>query len=118
MFDSGSCQLHPANRGEAPAELATNVDLSGQTAFDCEVSVENPQGHAVDFIVEISSVTTGLEIASGTTTVAAGVKQRWNVPLGTTAYGAHRIVLRTVMSANSPSNHQAFANWHAPAFRG
>jgi FkbM family methyltransferase len=118
MFDTGSCQLHPANQGEPPAELATNVDLSGHTAFACQVSVENPQGHAVDFIVEISSLITGRNIARETTTVAAGAKHRWNVPFGAPAYGTHRIALQTVMSANSPSNHQAFANWIAPSFRG
>jgi FkbM family methyltransferase len=118
MFDTDSCQLHPANRGEPLPELATTVELSGQTAFVCEVSVENPQGHAVDFIVEVHSLGTNAAVARGSVTAAAGAKERWNVALGMPAYGAHRVVLRTVMAANGLSNHQAFANWHAPHFRG
>ncbi len=118
MFDTDSCQLHPANRGQPPAELATTVELSGQTAFACEVSVENPNGHAVDFSVEVRSLVTDLEIVRTTITAAAGAKQRWNVPLGVAAYGPHRVALQTVMSASSPSNHQAFANWSAPSFIG
>jgi FkbM family methyltransferase len=118
MFDTESCQLHPANRGEPLSELATTVELSGHTAFVCEVSVENLQGHAVDFSVEVRSVTSNVAVARASVTAAAGTKERWNVALGAPAYGTHRVMLQTVMSANSPSNHQAFANWHAPSFRG
>lgn len=117
-FDTDSCQLHPSDRGQPAAELATTVELNGQTAFECEVSVENPNGHAVDFIVEIRNLDTDLEIAKTSITAAAGSRQRWNVPLGIPIYGPHRVALRTVMSPNSPSSHQAFANWLAPSFRG
>jgi hypothetical protein len=118
MFDADSCQLHPANRGEAPSEFATTVELSGHTAFVCEVSVENPQGHAVDFIVEIYSPVADVAVTKASITVAAGAHERWSVGLDAPAYGMHRVAFRTVMAANSPSNHQAFANWHAPHFRG
>jgi FkbM family methyltransferase len=117
MFDTDSCQLHPAKRGESPSELATTVDLNGHVAFDCAVSVENPNGHAVDFIVEVRSLT-DQEIIKTSITATPGATHRWNVPLGAPVYGTHRVALRTVMSPNSPSNHQAFANWIAPSFRG
>jgi hypothetical protein len=118
MFDTDSCQLHPAKREEPPAELATTVELGGQTTFKCELSVENPNRHAVDFIVEVRDLATGRELVQARTTAEAGVRRPWNVPLGAPAYGAHQIMLRTIMSANAPSNHQAFANWIAPCFSG
>jgi FkbM family methyltransferase len=118
MFDSNSCQLHPANRNDPAAELATTVELSGQTTFKCELSVENPNRHAVDFIVEVRDLATGRELVQARTTAEAGVRRPWNVSLGAPAYGAHRVMLRTIMSADAPSNHQAFANWIAPCFSG
>jgi hypothetical protein len=117
MFDYDSCQLHPANRGQSPAELAADVELSGHTVFDCEVSVENPFGYAVDFIIEVTHLGSGQEVVRTVTTVVAGSTRRWVVPLGQVARGTHRVALRTVMAADAPSNHQAAANWISPAFR-
>ena len=114
MFDADSCQLHPANRGEPHAELATIVALNGHKKFVCEVSVENALGYNVDFIVDISSCASDRVIASANLTVAAVTKQRLSVLLDEPAYGSHRVALRTIMAKDSPSNHQAFANWHRP----
>jgi hypothetical protein len=118
MFDFDSCQLHPAARGQPSPELAVNLDLNGHTAFECEVSVENPLGYAVDFIVEVTCLPAGQEVVRTATTIPAGTKQWWVVPLGQPAHGTHRVALRTVMSADAQSSHQARANWMAPAFRG
>jgi FkbM family methyltransferase len=118
MFDKDSCQLHPANRGQPVSELATIVELGGHAAFECEVSVENPQGLAVDFIVAIRSLISDLEVVRAKMTVAAGTKRQWNVPLRASTLGPHRVMLQTVMAEDSPTNHQACANWISPSFRG
>jgi FkbM family methyltransferase len=116
MFDVDSCQLHPNNRGEPVAEISTALELGGQTVFDCEVSVANPLGHSVDFIVEVHGEAAGRPVARSEITVRAGEKRHWTVPLSPAAQGRHQVFLRTTMSAGSPTSHQAVANWIAPAF--
>nr|WP_294555576.1 glycosyl transferase family 90 [uncultured Rhodopila sp.] len=118
MFGGESCQLHPANVGQAPPELAAIVDLDGQTAFVSDVEVVNPHGFSVDFMVQVIRVADDAEIANARISVAAGDRQRWTVPLGSPAPGPYRVILRTVMAAGSRSNHQANANWIAPHFHG
>lgn len=118
MFDIDSCQLHPAKREEPAAELATVVELSGHTRFQCQISVENPLGFAVNFNVELRDLTTGLQVINANKTAEAGRREVWDLVLGRPVFGFHRIMLRTLMASNAPSNHQAFANWIAPTFRG
>lgn len=117
MFDQDSCQLHPAKAGQQPAELARIVHLSGQSMFESEVSVSNEQGHAVDFVVRVVDVSGDREVASARTSVAAGETREWAIPLNSQLRGPHRVIMQTVMSRNSPTNHQAYANWIAPSFR-
>jgi FkbM family methyltransferase len=118
MFGGESCQLHPANVGQTPPELAATVDLDGQTAFSSDVEVVNPHGFSVDFMVHVVRVADDADIANARISVAAGDRQRWTVPLGGPALGPYRVILRTVMTAGSRSNHQANANWIAPHFHG
>jgi FkbM family methyltransferase len=117
MFDQDSCQLHPANYGHEPAELARTVQLSGQSMFESEVSVTNEQGYAVDFVVRVADVSDNHEIVAARISVAAGEKRRWAIPLNAQLCGPHRVTMQTVMSPSSPTNHQAYANWIAPSFR-
>jgi FkbM family methyltransferase len=74
MYDVDSCQLHPNNRGEPLAEISTAIDLNGQTVFDCEVSVANPLGQSVDFMIEVFCETIGRQVALSEITVKAGEK--------------------------------------------
>ena len=49
IFQGDCCQLHPTEGHALPAMLRTQVELSGQTNFDSELSLWNPMGFPVRF---------------------------------------------------------------------
>ena len=116
LFEGDSCQIHPADRYAAPSMLNAQVELSGQTTFESEVSVVNPMDLPVKFIFQLAKKNEASPLLTREYTVAAGMRSKIVVetqPL----YGAYEIILATQMAPNAYTNHKASANWHHPMFR-
>lgn len=116
-FDATSCQLNATRQTDAPAELYTLIEFSGQCRFACTVMVENPRGHAVTFSLAIHSATNDEQVVEASVEVAANEKVQWTVTVRPLE-GAHRVTLRTRMAQGSPTNHQVRSYWLDPHFLG
>jgi FkbM family methyltransferase len=116
-FNATSCQLNATKHTDAPAELHTLIEFSGQCQFDATVMVENPRGHGVFFSVAIHNPANEELVVEASTEVAANEKIRWTVPVRPLE-GAYRVTLRTRMAQGSPTNHQVRSYWLDPRFLG
>jgi FkbM family methyltransferase len=116
-FDATSCQLNATNQTDAPAELHTLIEFSGQCQFDSTVMVENPRGHGVTFSLAVHCAANEELVVEASTEVAANQSIRWTVPVRPLE-GEHRVTLGTRMAQGSPTNHQVRSYWLDPRFLG
>ena len=115
IFQGDCCQLHPGDVRALPAMLRTQVELSGQTNFDSELSVFNPLGFPVKFSAALNRPGEPRRVFSRDEVVKAGEHQQLRLqtePL----HGPFELTLATQMADGVPTNHQAVANWLHPSF--
>ena len=117
MFGGNSCQLHPGQDTIGAPEVSLEVNLQGQSFFECDLGVENPLGFAVRFVLQVRSIGDDEAVVfEASRIVNAGGQWNWLQPLPT-LNGSYRVALRTTMAESGQTNHQARANWIGPKFR-
>ena len=114
IFDEHSCQLHPNDAGQPPAQLLIEREFAGHARFRATASLPPKARSAVRFTAEVQDLA-GATLVRGDCVVAPGSQAPLELTLPP-LHGCRRVILKTEMAEPDGDSFHAWAHWIAPQF--